>query len=169
MERHSRRFDTMSKLCVQCRLKKRLFSQFRGQRIPSVSWQIWSERVALCGPRCNDATMPCSVRAVFAQFFTVFQVKDTGLDQGVRSLHLLWAEGSLGIPGYTWHIWLNGSDFRIESSGCLGTLCSPYDVAKSHDRLSCSTYLNLMEFADLVQRISEPRTSEPVTSGKLDI
>ena len=68
--------------------------------------------------------------------FSPLKVKDTGLDQGVRSLHLLWAEGSLGIPGYTWHIWLNGSDFRIESSGCLGTLYSPYDVAKSHDRLN---------------------------------
>lgn len=147
MERHSRRFDTMSKLCVQCRLKKRLFSQFRGQRIPSVSWQIWSERVALCGSRCTDPTMPCSVRAVFAKFqFCNFsrRSKILGLIK-VSDLSIYYGlKGPLAYLAYTWHIpGISGSmalisDLRLPRDALLSVRCGQ----KSRQ----AQLLNLSEF-----------------------
>jgi len=122
--------------------------------------------------RHNDAMFGSSrlCKVSILQFFT--KVKDTGLDQGVRSLHLLWAEGSLGIPERSTGIFfpLDGSDFRIEVASGRFTLRTMWPkVTTGSTWLNLSESLNLIEFADLVQRISEPRTSEPVTSGKLDI
>ena len=98
----------------------------------------------------------------FESLIFLLKVKDTGLDHGVRSLHLLWAEGSLGIPGISWHIWLDGSDFWIEVASGRFTLGTMWPKVTTG-----STYLNLMSlFRELY---SETRTSKPVTSGKLDI
>ncbi len=80
-------------------------------------------------------------------FFSL-KVKDTGLDHGVRSLHLLWAEGSLGIPGISWHIWLDGSDFWIEVASGRFTLGTMWPKVTTG-----STYLNLMSlFRELVRQ-----------------
>lgn len=139
MERHSRRFDTMPKLCMQCRLKKRLFSQFRVSR-PKNPFSFMADLVGTCCSvrvsmqPCNDA-MFCSSRLCKVSM----KVKDTGLDHGVRSLHLLWAEGFLGIPGISDSMALI-SELRLPRDALLSVRCGQ----KSRQAQPIWIWLNLL-------------------------